>query len=206
MDALYFRVSSDRQISENQFDELIAAARAGDPDRDWNRIRSELGHSVIAQTRTTRRGATRRVYQVDEAIARRLADQCIYLEQGKSGAAGKRRPLFDRMRKDAALRKFERVLVWKVTRLGRDMPRCDHHRVRAGGPRHHDCSSQVPDRARQRGYGTAAMGYSRLVRLDGKRGALRERKGGPGARPGAGQGNRSSAGDRRYHGQKNRWI
>ncbi len=25
------------------------------------------------------------------------------------------------MRKDAALRKFEWVLVWKVTRLGRDM-------------------------------------------------------------------------------------
>ncbi len=43
------------------------------------------------------------------------------MEQGKSGAAGKRRPLFDRIRKDAALRKFGRVLVWKVTRLGRDM-------------------------------------------------------------------------------------
>ena len=121
MDALYFRGSSDRQTTENQFDELIAAARAGDPGRDWDRIRAELGRAVIAETRTTHRGATRTVYQVDEAIARRLAEQSIYVEQGKSGAAGKRRPLFDRMRKDAALRKFERVLVWKVTRLGRDM-------------------------------------------------------------------------------------
>ncbi len=34
MDALYFRVSSDRQTTENQFDELITAARAGDPARD----------------------------------------------------------------------------------------------------------------------------------------------------------------------------
>lgn len=121
MDALYFRVSSDRQTTENQFDELIRAARAGDPARDWERIRAELGRSVIAETRTTHRGATRTVYRVDEAIARRLADRYIYIEQGASGAAGKRRPLFDRMRKDAALRKFDRVLVWKVSRLGRDM-------------------------------------------------------------------------------------
>jgi putative DNA-invertase from lambdoid prophage Rac len=35
--------------------------------------------------------------------------------------AGRRRPLFERMRKDAALRRFERLLGWKVTRLGRDM-------------------------------------------------------------------------------------
>ncbi|SRR5579872_1382327 len=92
MDALYFRVSSDRQTTENQFDDLIAPARAGDPGRGWDRIRAELGRAVIAQTRTTRRGATRTVYQVDDAIARRLADRYIYLEQGKSGAAGKRPP------------------------------------------------------------------------------------------------------------------
>lgn len=121
VDALYFRVSSDRQTTENQFDELIAAARIGDPGRDWDRIRSELARSVVTETRTTRRGATRTVYQVDEVTARRLADQRIYVEQGKSGATGKRRMLFDRLRKDAAPRKFERVLVWKVTRLGRNM-------------------------------------------------------------------------------------
>ena len=96
MDALYFRVSSDRQTTENQFDELIAAARAGDPGRDWNRIRSELGRSVLSETRTTRRGISRTVYRVDEVIAKRLAEQCIYVEQGKSGAAGRRRPLFER--------------------------------------------------------------------------------------------------------------
>jgi DNA invertase Pin-like site-specific DNA recombinase len=100
---------------------VIATARAGDPARDWNRIRSELGRSVLSETRTTRRGISRTVYRVDEAIAKRLAAECIYVEQGKSGAAGRRRPLFERMRKDTALRRFERLLVWKVTRLGRDM-------------------------------------------------------------------------------------
>jgi len=42
MDALYLRVSSDRQTTENQFDELITAARAGDPARDWDRIPKQL--------------------------------------------------------------------------------------------------------------------------------------------------------------------
>src|SRR5579859_5153382 len=121
MDALYFLFSSDRQTTENQFDELIAAARVGDPARHWERIRAELGRSVVTEARTTRRGVVRTVYRVDEAIARRLAEQCIYVEQGKSGAAGHRRPLFERMRKDATLRKFDRLLVWKVSRLGRDM-------------------------------------------------------------------------------------
>jgi putative DNA-invertase from lambdoid prophage Rac len=37
----------------------------------------------------------------------------------KQGAA--RRPLFEQMKCDAAVRKFSRLLVWKVSRLGRDM-------------------------------------------------------------------------------------
>jgi len=44
------------------------------------------------------------------------------VEQGKSGKVGAdRRPLFEQMKRDAALRKFDRLLVWKVPRLGRDM-------------------------------------------------------------------------------------
>jgi DNA invertase Pin-like site-specific DNA recombinase len=120
MDSLYFRVSSDRQTTENQFDELVDVARKDAPGREWDRIRADLARCVISEERTTRRG-TRTVYRVDTAIAERLARECVYVEQGKSGAAGHRRPLFERMRKDAALRKFDRLLVWKVTRLGRDM-------------------------------------------------------------------------------------
>jgi hypothetical protein len=37
------------------------------------------------------------------------------------GSRPPRRPLFEQMKRDAALRKFERLLVWKVSRLARDM-------------------------------------------------------------------------------------
>jgi hypothetical protein len=33
-DALYFRMSSDRQTTENQFDELLAVAHRDSPQRD----------------------------------------------------------------------------------------------------------------------------------------------------------------------------
>ena len=36
-------------------------------------------------------------------------------------ASSKSHPLFDQMKRDAALRNFDRLLVWKVSRLGRDM-------------------------------------------------------------------------------------
>ena len=51
-----------------------------------------------------------------------LAQQCVYVEQGKSGKAGaKRRRLFEQMKRDTAARKFDRLLVWKDSRLRRDM-------------------------------------------------------------------------------------
>ena len=55
-------------------------------------------------------------------MAAELARECVYIEQGRSGRAGAaRRPLFDQMKRDAAARKFDRLLVWKVSRLSRDM-------------------------------------------------------------------------------------
>jgi putative DNA-invertase from lambdoid prophage Rac len=121
-DALYFRVSSDRQTTENQFDELLAVAHKDSSDHDWDRIRADLGHSIITETRTTRRGVMRTLYRVDAAIAERLAKECIYVEQGKSSKRGaQKRPLFERMKRDASQRRFTRLLVWKVSRLGRDM-------------------------------------------------------------------------------------
>jgi len=121
-DALYFRVSSDRQTTENQFDELLAVAHKDNTDRDWDRIRTDLGHSIITDTRITRRGLTRTIYRVDTAIAESLAKECIYVEQGRSSKRGaQKRPLFERMKRDAAQRRFTRLLVWKASRLGRDM-------------------------------------------------------------------------------------
>ena len=90
-DALYFRVSSDRQTTENH-------------------------------RRPTSNGGTRTVYRVRPDIARELARECIYVEQGRSGKSGaKQRPLFQQMKRDASTRRFDRLLVWKVSCLGRDM-------------------------------------------------------------------------------------
>src|SRR5437879_2229668 len=51
-----------------------------------------------------------------------MACKCMYVEEGKSGKRGAApRPLFERMKCDAAARRFDRLLVWKVSRLGRDM-------------------------------------------------------------------------------------
>lgn len=45
-----------------------------------------------------------------------------YLEQGISGFKGRdKRPQFDRLCKDMVRRKFNRILVWDVSRLGRSL-------------------------------------------------------------------------------------
>src|SRR5713101_583253 len=121
-DALYFRVSSDRQTTENQFDELLAVAHRDSHQRDWDSVRANLGRCIITEVRTTRRGMSRTLYRVDSAIAEHLAKECIYVEQGRSSKRGaQKRPLFERMKRDASQRRFTRLLVWKVSRLGRDM-------------------------------------------------------------------------------------
>ena len=121
-DALYFRVSSDRQTTENQFDELLGLAHRDGAERDCESIRADLHRSILTDMRITRRGATRTLYRVDPAIAEDLAKECIYVEQGRSSKRGaQKRPLFERMKRDAAQQRFTRLLVWKVSRLGRDM-------------------------------------------------------------------------------------
>src|SRR5215471_15908607 len=66
-------------------------------------------------------GASRPLYRLRPEAAAELTRQCVYVEQGKSGRTGGRRPLFERMKRDAVTHKFDRLLVWKVSRLGRDM-------------------------------------------------------------------------------------
>lgn len=122
MDALYFRVSSDRQTTQNQFDDLLQIAEHDNSGRDWDQIRETLAHCVVEEIRKTPRGDTTTVYRVLHERAERLAAQCVYVEQGRSSKVGaKARPLFERLKRDAAARKFDRLLVWKVSRLGRNM-------------------------------------------------------------------------------------
>ena len=117
MDALYFRVSTDRQTTENQFEDLLLVAEKDGSGRDWRRIRELLSTCIHEEA-----VGDRTLYSVNPRIVTELADLCIYVEQGKSSRKGsKGRPLFEQMKKDAALRRFDRLLVWKVSRLGRDM-------------------------------------------------------------------------------------
>jgi putative DNA-invertase from lambdoid prophage Rac len=122
LDGLYFRVSSERQTTENQFADLLQVAEKDGSLRDWNQIREALSRCVIEEQRPATNGPTRAVYRVDAQLAADLAQQRVYVEQGRSSKIGARqRPLFEQMKRDAAARKFDRLLVWKVSRLGRDM-------------------------------------------------------------------------------------
>ena len=121
MDGLYFRVSSDRQTTENQFEDLLEVAERDDSDRDWILIRDLLSRCIVEEEMCSQ-SRRRTVYRINPAVVDRLAELCIYVEQGRSGRKGAAsRPMFERMKKDAALRRFDRLLVWKVSRLGRDM-------------------------------------------------------------------------------------
>ena len=117
MDSLYFRVSTDCQTTENQFQDLLQVAEKDGSGCDWKRIRELLSRCIHEET-----VSDRTTYSVNPRIVTELADLCVYVEQGRSSRKGsKSRPLFEQMKKDAALRKFDRLLVWKVSRLGRDM-------------------------------------------------------------------------------------
>ena len=122
MDGLYFRVSSERQTTENQFEDLLRIAEKDGSPRDWKQIRQALARCVYEEQLPTSNGRSRIVYRVRPEVVAELAAHCVYVEQGRSSKAGSaERPLFKQMRQDAALRKFDRLLVWKVSRLGRDM-------------------------------------------------------------------------------------
>src|SRR5712692_5012030 len=121
IDGLYFRVSSNRQTTENQFTDLLSIAEKDASRRDWDEIRRLLSQVVYTEQKTGSRGP-RTVYRIRPEIVAQLADLAVYVEQGMSGKVGaRRRPVFERMKQDAALRRFDRLLVWKVSRLGRNM-------------------------------------------------------------------------------------
>ena len=119
--ALYFRVSSNRQTIESEFEDLVEVAERDEPNRDWYRIRSLLANVVREEERRSPSSNIRTLFHVNPEIVRELADHCVYVEQGVSGTRAKKRPLFDRMKKDALDGCFQRLLVWRASRLGRDM-------------------------------------------------------------------------------------
>ena len=114
MDGVYFRTSSERQTTENQFEDLLQVAEKDGSGRDWAAIRTKLSLCV-------REGAAAgqsNGLPCTAGSCHELARDCVYVEQGRSSKieAGKR-PLFEQMKRDAALRKFDRLSVWKVSPL-----------------------------------------------------------------------------------------
>ncbi len=97
MDALYLRVSSERQTAENQFEDLLQVAEKDGSGRDWSRIRQALSNCIAEEERYTQKGGERAVYRVRPEVAADLARECVYVEQGKSSKAGSsRRPCLSR--------------------------------------------------------------------------------------------------------------
>ena len=86
MDALYFRVSSEKQTTENQFEDLLQVAERDDSGRDSPRVRGLLADCIYEEQIPTRNG-TRTVYRVRPEIAAQLVRKCVYVKQGRSGKA-----------------------------------------------------------------------------------------------------------------------
>jgi putative DNA-invertase from lambdoid prophage Rac len=62
--------------------------------------------------------------ELREYIARRSWDPAAeYVDSGWSGAKASR-PALDRLMQDAAQRRFDAVLVWKLDRFGRSVKNC----------------------------------------------------------------------------------
>jgi DNA invertase Pin-like site-specific DNA recombinase len=83
---------------------------------------STAEQTVENQEAALRAVATARGWQVVE----------VYRDEAISGAKGRdKRPGFDKLWKDAALRKFDLVAAWSVDRLGRSLA-CEFRRNPAG--------------------------------------------------------------------------
>jgi hypothetical protein len=69
MDALYFRVSSDRQTAQNQFEDLLQVAEKDGSARDWDKIRQALADCIYEEQLTGNDGAARTVYRLRAEVA-----------------------------------------------------------------------------------------------------------------------------------------
>ena len=50
MDAVYFRVSSQHQTTENQFEDLLEVAEKDGSGREWSQIRELLRQRILEET------------------------------------------------------------------------------------------------------------------------------------------------------------
>jgi putative DNA-invertase from lambdoid prophage Rac len=80
--------------------------------------------AIYARVSTSDQNCEMQVRELREYAARRgWHVSAEYLDTGWSGAKASR-PELDRLMKDAALRRFDAVLVWKLDRFGRSVRNC----------------------------------------------------------------------------------
>jgi putative DNA-invertase from lambdoid prophage Rac len=80
--------------------------------------------AIYARVSTQDQNCEMQVRELREYAARRGWDvHAEYVDTGWSGAKASR-PQLDRLTRDAALRRFDAVLVWKLDRFGRSVRHC----------------------------------------------------------------------------------
>jgi len=79
--------------------------------------------AIYGRVSTSDQTTDNQIYKLKEIIEINGWDQVdVYVDEGISGTKGRdKRPEFDRMCKDMVRRKFNRILVWDVSRLGRSL-------------------------------------------------------------------------------------
>ncbi len=190
MDALYVRVSTDRQTTENQFEDLLQVAERDGPGRDWTQIRDLLSRSIVEEE-VGPPGSTRTVYRVNPPTLEQLAALSIYVgtrplqpqgcQLSSPVSAAEERRGTEEVRPPVGV---ESVAVG--ARHARGHLDC----VRTGRSWGDSPSHQVPDRADQLHDGKAPLGDSGLVCGDGERGE----GGGDQGRASTGDGQRKEGG------------
>jgi hypothetical protein len=93
--------------------------------------------------------------------------------------------LFEQMKRDAAARRFDRLLVWKVSRLGRDMRELISTVYELSDLGVTMIPHQISDRPDHFHRGSAALGHPGVVHGDGERRTVRVNS--RGTRAGKGQ-------------------
>ena len=83
--------------------------------------------AIYARVSTTDQSCEMQLHELRQYVAKRgwevFQEYQEYVDTGFSGAAASR-PRLDQLLRDARLRKFEAVLVWKLDRWGRSVAHC----------------------------------------------------------------------------------
>lgn len=109
----------EKSLIADDFKWQLAVAKSQNPEKKrvviYIRVSTQEqvveGHSIEAQEVRAREYAERMGYEVVE----------VYIDEGLSGKSTKHRAAYQQMMSDARAGNFDLVVIWKLTRLGRNM-------------------------------------------------------------------------------------